>query len=93
MLLNLLTNNNMLLIMITYCYLRIDSGVDDLTALRHYREMANMTQLKLAEKLNVTPPAVTQWESGDRKPDIVTLKKIATILNCTADDLLEPIEI
>jgi transcriptional regulator with XRE-family HTH domain len=59
-----------------------------MTAIQVYRERAGLTQEMLAEKLGVTQPAVSNWESGDRKPDIFMLKKISTILNCTTDELL-----
>lgn len=64
-----------------------------MTALLEYRKKAGMTQAQLAEKLGVTPSCITMWEAGYRKPDIVSLKKIAKILSCTADELLEPIKI
>lgn len=41
----------------------------------------------------VTPVAVTQWESGVRKPNIVMLKRLAMIFDCTADDLLASIPV
>lgn len=59
-----------------------------MTAIQVYRKRAGLTQEMLAEKLGVTQPAVSKWESGDRKPDIFMLKKISTILNCTTDELL-----
>ena len=64
-----------------------------MTALYKYRKEKGITQRELAEKLGVTQPTITQYETGARKPDIVMLKKIATILGCTTDQLLEPIEI
>lgn len=62
-------------------------------ALYKYRCEANLTQKQLALQLGVTAGCVGMWETGNRKPDIITLKKIAHILNCTVDELLEPIEI
>lgn len=64
-----------------------------MTALRKYREEAGLTQEQLARALNVSASAVTQWESGVRKPDIIKLKKLAVILGCTTDQLLAPIKI
>lgn len=60
-----------------------------MAAIRLYREKAGLTQAQLAFSLGVTQAAVAMWESGDRKPDIFTLKRIAQNLNCTTDDLLE----
>jgi transcriptional regulator with XRE-family HTH domain len=47
-----------------------------------------MTQQTLAGILGVSQGAVSNWENGDRKPDIIMLKRIAEALHCTADDLL-----
>lgn len=64
-----------------------------MTALYEYRKKKGLTQRELSEQLGVTQPTITQYETGVRKPDIVTLKKLAAILDCTTDQLLEPIEI
>lgn len=61
-------------------------------ALYEFRLKRNLTQTALAQLLGVTPNCITQWESGARKPNLVMLKKLAEVLECTADDLLEPIE-
>lgn len=58
-----------------------------------YRLANGMSQVELAKRLDVSQNTVSQWETGNRKPDIVTLKKLAKILGCTADELLEPIKI
>lgn len=61
-------------------------------ALKEYRVKKGYTQTQVAEALGVTPVCITQWESGVRRPNVVLLKKLAELLECTADDLLEPIE-
>lgn len=60
-------------------------------ALREYRMQKGYTQTQIAKMLGVVPNCVTQWESGVRKPDIVMLKRLAEVLECTADDLLKTI--
>lgn len=60
-------------------------------AIRKYREQMHWTQAFLAEKCGVAKTTVSMWETGDRKPDIIMLKKLAGIFGCTADALLEPI--
>lgn len=60
-------------------------------AIRKFRLRKNLTQAQLASLVGVSAAAVTQWEAGDRKPDIVMLKKLATVLDCSADELLTPI--
>ena len=62
-------------------------------ALQLQRQKKSLTQSELAEKLGVTPNCVSQWENGQRKPNIIQLKKLASILCCTADELLEPITV
>ena len=62
-------------------------------AIRKYREQLGITQAELAEKCGVVKSAVCMWESGDRKPDILMLKKLTDIFGCTADDLLASIEV
>lgn len=61
-------------------------------ALKEYRVKKGYTQTQVAEALGVTPVCITQWESGVRRPNVIMLKKLAELLECTADDLLEPIE-
>lgn len=62
-------------------------------AIRKYRKQNNLTQKALAEKCGVVKTTVSMWETGERKPDIIMLKKLAGIFGCSADALLEPIEI
>lgn len=64
-----------------------------MTAMRKYRTLLGLTQMDIAKQLGVSPNAVSMWETGDRKPDIIVLKKLTSILHCTADQLLEPIEV
>ena len=48
----------------------------------------NMTQLQLAEKLNVTDRAVSKWERGEGCPDITLISKISNVLGASAESLL-----
>ena len=64
-----------------------------MTAIYKYRQDQNIAQRELAKAVGITASAITQYETGARKPDIVTLKKLAAALHCTADQLLEPIKI
>lgn len=47
-----------------------------------------LTQAELAEKLNVTPQAVSRWEMGISYPDIAMVPEISNVLFVTADELL-----
>lgn len=56
--------------------------------LRKYRLDKNLTQGQLADMLGVAKTTISMWESGDRKPDIFMLKKIADLFSISTDDLL-----
>ncbi|NBI28995.1 helix-turn-helix domain-containing protein [Chengkuizengella marina] len=56
-----------------------------------YREKADMTQEKLAEKVNVDKAGLCRVETGKvKRPAWETLQKIISVLNIPEDELLEP---
>lgn len=57
------------------------------------RKQVGFTQRELAARVGIAQSTLAQYETGARKPDIITLKKLATVLHCTTDQLLEPIKI
>lgn len=56
--------------------------------IQELRKSKKMTQEELAEKLGVTPQAVSKWETDNSYPDIDLLVEIADLFNCTVDELL-----
>ena len=68
------------------------AGPSDVIAIRKNRQKFGLTQEGLAKILEVTKQAVSQWETGERKPDIVTLKHLAYIFGCTTDELLKDVD-
>ena len=52
------------------------------------RKAKNMTQLELANMLNITDKAVSKWERDISCPDINTFPKLAEILGVSVDELL-----
>ena len=60
-----------------------------MNTLRKMRQENRLTQAELAAKIGVNANTVTQWETGARKPNIIMLKRVAKVLNCTTDELLE----
>lgn len=52
------------------------------------RKLKNMKQDELAEKLCVSPQAVSKWENDISCPDISILPELAKILGITVDELL-----
>lgn len=56
--------------------------------LKKLREDKRYSQTQLAKELGVSNVTISQYESGDRKPDIDTVKTIAKYFNVTTDYLL-----
>ena len=48
--------------------------------IKRRRQKTNMTQAELAEKLNVTPQAVSRWEMGVSYPDIAMIPLLSEVL-------------
>ena len=53
------------------------------------RKAKNMTQLELANQLNITDKAVSKWERDISCPDVSTFPKLAEILGVSVDELLQ----
>ena len=52
------------------------------------RKKNNMTQLKLAEKLNITDRAISKWENGKSMPDYSVILDLCRELKISVNDLL-----
>ena len=52
------------------------------------RKQVNLTQMQLAEKLNITDRAVSKWETGNAMPDSSIMLELCAILKITVNDLL-----
>ena len=57
-------------------------------SIRYHRKKLNLTQSQLAERLSVTPQAVSKWESGAGLPDLSMAVPLARALGTTTDELL-----
>ena len=55
--------------------------------IRKFREIHEMTQNELAEKLGVSNQSVSKWETAKSTPDIVLLPILADIFGCYIDQL------
>ncbi len=53
------------------------------------RKAKKLTQEQLAEYLNLSPQAVSKWETGASCPDVDTLPKLAVFFGTTVDELLD----
>lgn len=56
--------------------------------IRRFREAKGLTQEQLAERLNVTRQAVSNWETEKTQPDIDTLQRIAQVLEVSVEELI-----
>ena len=52
------------------------------------RKNANLTQMQLAEILNITDRAVSKWETGKSLPDSAIMLELCSVLKITVNDLL-----
>ena len=52
------------------------------------RKMEGLTQMQLAEKLNITDRAVSKWETGKAMPDSSIMLELCDILKINVNELL-----
>lgn len=51
------------------------------------RKTANLSQEKLAEKMNITRQTISKWELNETTPDIKQAKELANIFKVSLDEL------
>lgn len=56
--------------------------------LKDIRKKRNLTITELAEKVHVTPAAISQYESQKRQPTLDIVKELADVLETTTDKLM-----
>lgn len=56
--------------------------------LKYYRLMKSLSKKELANKVEVTPMAISNYESGNRIPEMDIMKKIAEVLDVRIADFL-----
>ena len=59
------------------------------TTIKKFRTQKDLTQEQLAEYLNVSVSAVSQWESGKTVPDVSTILALANFFDITLDELFD----
>ena len=52
------------------------------------RKQNELTQMQLAEKLNITDRAISKWENGKSLPDSSIMLELCEVLGITVNDLL-----
>ena len=55
--------------------------------IKRIRLSRGLTQREMAERLSVSPQAVSKWERGKTYPDVTMLLPIADMLGVTLDEL------
>jgi len=56
--------------------------------IKELREEKQLSQLQLAEKLNLTQQAISLYEKGEREPSLEVIKNIADFFGVSTDYLL-----
>lgn len=56
--------------------------------IREQRKKLNLTQIKLAQLMNVDQTAISQWETGRTKPTLDNLVLLSKILKCDLESLI-----
>lgn len=57
--------------------------------IKQLREKAGLNQQQVAEKLSIDRSSIAKWETGEAMPTADKLPQLATILNCTIDELFK----
>ena len=56
--------------------------------LKYYRLKKGMTKKELANRVDISSMAISNYENGKRKPDMELMKKIAAVLGVRVSDFL-----
>lgn len=57
--------------------------------LREYRKKNNLTQVEIAEKLKISQPSYSCYESGEAKPNTMNAINLAAMLGITVEELMK----
>lgn len=60
--------------------------------IRNKRKSMGLSQSDLADMLDVTQGAISQWENGENSPRADKLPKLAEALKCKVSDLFESLD-
>lgn len=56
--------------------------------IKQLRETAGLTQRELGERIGISGPAVAMWETGENRPSLTNLEKLADVLGVSIDAIL-----
>ena len=74
---------------ITFPHEVVKANVKGDSLIKAWREYLGLTQQELANRLEISQPALAKLEKPDAKPRKNTLKKIATVLDLAVEQLEE----
>ena len=57
--------------------------------IRYYRTQNKMTQAKLGKLLGISQQTLAHYENGYAEPNLDIIRKLCSIFNVSADELLE----
>lgn len=60
--------------------------------LRELRERASLTQIELAKLLKVGQSVISKWESGDRRIDMIQLRRWCRMTDASLVEFVEEFE-
>lgn len=58
------------------------------TRLKEQRQKQNLSQKQVAERIQVSPSVISNYESGERTPSLESLIALARLYHCSTDYLL-----
>jgi len=61
--------------------------------IKEQRELSQMTQAELADKLGVSNKLVWSWESNRTEPKAAHVQKMCEVFGCSEDELIKQINI
>lgn len=56
--------------------------------IKAYREKAGLTQKELAEKLFISPQAISRYENDEVEPNLDMIEKMSEVFECSIEDLV-----
>ena len=56
--------------------------------IREVRERAGFTQRQVADRLGITPAAVSRWENDHNEPSMGQIGQMCLMFGCTTSDLI-----
>ena len=62
---------------------------DGVNHIKDIREMRNLTQQELADKIGVGVRSIRRWENGEASPDVYNALRISAVLMVNFEDIFE----